>query len=146
MSRNRKKGFLASYKLLSCIFIIASLHHIICGIVIIHLTLANSQGEVCDEAEAIYYTFGPGKAQKMGGQWMQGKRVATQNIFKLRLLTININYSIIQKILQAELMNLQVLELSLAILGVELHILVWSYREDEVGHGDATAIYEEFYR
>ena len=110
MSRNRKKGFLASYKLLPCIFIIASLHHIICGIVIIHLTLANSQGEVCDEAEAIYYTFGPGKAQKMGGQWMQGKRVATQNIFKLRLLTININYSIIQKILQAELMNLQVLE------------------------------------
>ena len=146
MSRNRKKGFLASYKLLPCIFIIASLHHIICGIVIIHLTLANSQGEVCDEAEAIYYTFGPGKAQKMGGQWMQGKRVATQNIFKLRLLTININYSIIQKILQAELMNLQVLELSLAILGVELHILVWSYREDEVGHSDATAIYEELYR
>ena len=143
MSRNRKKGFLASYKLLPCIFIIASLHHIICGIVIIHLTLANSQGEVCDEAEAIYYTFGPGKAQKMGGQWMQGKRVATQNIFKLRLLTININYSIIQKILQAELMNLQVLELSLAILGVELHILVWSYREDEVGHGDTAAIYEE---
>ena len=146
MSRNRKKGFLASYKLLPCIFIIASLHHIICGIVIIHLTLANSQGEVCDEAEAIYYTFGPGKAQKMGGQWMQGKRVATQNIFKLRLLTININYSIIQKILQAELMNLQVLELSLAILGVELHILVWSYWEDEVGHGDATAIYEELNR
>ena len=77
---------------------------------------------------------------------MQGKRVATQNIFKLRLLTININYSIIQKILQAELMNLQVLELSLAILGVELHILVWSYREDEVGHSDATAIYEELNR
>ena len=76
MSRNCKKGFLASYKLLPCIFIIASLHHIICGIVIIHLTLANSQGEVCDEAEAIYYTFGPGKAQKMGGgkQWMQGRR------------------------------------------------------------------------
>ena len=146
MSRNRKKGFLASYKLLPCIFIIASLHHIICGIVIIHLTLANSQGEVCDEAEAIYYTFGPGKAQKMGGQWMQGKRVATQNIFKLRLLTININYSIIQKILQAELMNLQILEFSLAILSVELHILVWSYREDEVGHGDTTAIYKEFYR
>ena len=146
MSRNRKKGFLASYKLLPCIFIIASLHHIICGIVIIHLTLANSQGEVCDEAEAIYYTFGPGKAQKMGGQWMQGKRVATQNIFKLRLLTININYSIIQKILQAELMNLQILEFSLAILGVELHILVWSYREDEVGHGDATAINEELNR
>ena len=78
-----------------------------------------------------------------GGQWMQGKRVATQNIFKLRLLTININYSIIQKILQAELMNLQVLELSLATLGVELHILVWSYREHEVGHGDTAAIYEE---
>ena len=146
MSRNRKKGFLASYKLLPCIFIIASLHHIICGIVIIHLTLANSQGEVCDEAEAIYYTFGPGKAQKMGGQWMQGKRVATQNIFKLRLLTININYSIIQKILQTKLVNLQVLEFSLAILGVELHILVWSYREDEVGHGDTAAIYEEFNR
>lgn len=28
-------------------------------------TLANSQGEVCDEEEAIYYTFGPGKAQKV---------------------------------------------------------------------------------
>ena len=43
-------------------------------------------------------------------------------------------------------MNLQVLELSLAILGIKLHILVWSYWEDEVGHGDATAIYEEFNR
>ncbi len=43
-------------------------------------------------------------------------------------------------------MNLQVLELCLATLGVELHILIWSYREDEVGHGDATAIYEELYR
>ena len=40
-------------------------------------------------------------------------------------------------------MNLQILEISLAILGVELHILVWSYREHEVGHGDTTAIYEE---
>ena len=50
---------------LSCIVIIASLHHISCVIVIIHLTLANSQGEVCDEEEAIYYTFGPGKAQKV---------------------------------------------------------------------------------
>ena len=74
------------------------------------------------------------------------KRVATQNIFKLRLLTININYSIILKILQTKLVNLQVLELCLAILGVELHILVWSYREHEVGHGDAAAIYEELYR
>ena len=74
------------------------------------------------------------------------KKVATQNIFKLRLLTININYSIIQKILQAELVNLQILEFSLATLGVELHILVWSYREDEVGHGDAAAIYEELNR
>ncbi len=74
MSRNRKKGFLASYKLLPCIFfIIASLHHISCGIVIIHLTLANSQGEVCDEAEAIYYTFGPRKAQKMGGSGCKAK-------------------------------------------------------------------------
>ena len=45
---------------------VASLHHISCGIVIIHLTLANSQGEVCDEAETIYYTFGPEKAQEMG--------------------------------------------------------------------------------
>lgn len=74
------------------------------------------------------------------------KRVATQNIFKLRLLTININYSIIQKILQTKLVNLQILEFSLATLGVELHILVWSYREDEVGHSDATAIYEELNR
>jgi|GEM_PF-3461431 len=74
------------------------------------------------------------------------KRVATQNIFKLRLLTININYSIIQKILQTKLVNLQILEFSLATLGIKLQILVWSYREDEVGHGDATAIYEELYR
>ena len=43
-------------------------------------------------------------------------------------------------------MNLQVLELSLATLGVELYILVWSYWEDEVGHGDAAAIYEELNR
>ena len=50
---------------ITCIVIIASLHHISCVIVIIHLTLANSQGEVCDEEEAIYYTFGPGKAQKV---------------------------------------------------------------------------------
>ena len=48
-----------------CIVIITSLHHISCVIVIIHLTLSNSQGEVCDEEEAIYYTFGPGKAQKV---------------------------------------------------------------------------------
>ena len=48
-----------------CIVIIASLHHISCVIVIIHLTLANSQGEVYNEEEAIYYTFGPGKAQKV---------------------------------------------------------------------------------
>ena len=43
-------------------------------------------------------------------------------------------------------MNLQVLELSLATLGVEFHILVWSYWEHEVGHGDTAAIYEELYR
>ena len=41
------------------------MHHISCGFAIIHLTLADSQGEVCDEAEAIYYTFGSGKAQEM---------------------------------------------------------------------------------
>ena len=52
--------------MLPCIVIIASLHHISCGFVTIHLTIANSQDEVCDEAEAIYYTFGPGKALKMG--------------------------------------------------------------------------------
>ena len=57
--------FDASALRLPCIVIIASLHHISCVIVIIHLTLANSQGEVCDEEEAIYYTFGPGKAQKV---------------------------------------------------------------------------------
>jgi len=42
--------------------------------------------------------------------------------------------------------NLQILEFSLATLGIKLQILVWSYREDEVGHGDATAIYEELNR
>ena len=55
-----------SQERLPCIVIIDSLHRISCGIVIIHLTLANSQGEVCDEEEAIYYTFGPEKAQEMG--------------------------------------------------------------------------------
>ena len=45
---------------------VASLHHIRRNIVTIHLTLGNSQGEVCDEAETIYYTFGPEKAQEMG--------------------------------------------------------------------------------
>ena len=46
---------------------VASLHHISHNIVTIHLILGNSQGEVCDEAETIYYTFGPEKAQEMGG-------------------------------------------------------------------------------
>lgn len=36
------------------------------NIVTIHLTLANSQGEICDEAEAVYFTFGPKKAAEMG--------------------------------------------------------------------------------
>ena len=65
MSRNRYNCFLASLWLLPCIVIIASLHHISHNIVTIHLTLGNSQGEVCDEAETIYYTFGPEKAQEM---------------------------------------------------------------------------------
>ena len=55
-------------------------------------------------------------------------------------------YIILTSNLQSKLVNLQVLELSLATQGVEFHILVWSYREDEVGHGDTAAIYEEFYR
>ena len=55
-----------SQERLPCIVIIDSLHRISCGIVIIHLTLGNSQGEVCDEAETIYYTFGPEKVQEMG--------------------------------------------------------------------------------
>ena len=62
----RAAQFNASALLLSCIVIIASLHHISHNIVTIHLTLGNSQGEVCDEAETIYYTFGPEKAQEMG--------------------------------------------------------------------------------
>lgn len=45
---------------------VTSLHHISRNIVTIHLTLVNSQGEVCDEAETIYYTFVPEKAQEMG--------------------------------------------------------------------------------
>lgn len=36
------------------------------NIVTIQLTLANSKDEICDEAEAIYYTFGPEKAAEMG--------------------------------------------------------------------------------
>ena len=55
MSRNRYNSFLASLWLLPCIVIIAFLHHISHNIVTIHLTLGNSQGEVCDEAETIYF-------------------------------------------------------------------------------------------
>ena len=65
VSYKRMTNVTQSQERLPCIVIIASLHHISCVIVIIHLTLANSQGEVCDEEEAIYYTFGPGKAQKV---------------------------------------------------------------------------------
>ena len=36
------------------------------NIVTIHLTLTNSAGELCDEGEAIYFTFGPDKAHEMG--------------------------------------------------------------------------------
>jgi len=36
------------------------------NIVTIALSLENSKGEVCDEAEAIYYTFGEDKAKEMG--------------------------------------------------------------------------------
>lgn len=36
------------------------------NIVTMALTLTNSKGELCDEAEAIYYTFGPDKAREMG--------------------------------------------------------------------------------
>ena len=36
------------------------------NIVTIHLTLKNSKGEVCDEGEAVYFTFGPDKAREMG--------------------------------------------------------------------------------
>ena len=35
-------------------------------IVTIHLTLENSKGEVCDEGEAVYFTFGSDKAREMG--------------------------------------------------------------------------------
>lgn len=34
--------------------------------VTIQLTLENNKGEVCDEGEAVYYTFGPEKAHEMG--------------------------------------------------------------------------------
>lgn len=47
--------------------------------------------------------------------------------------------------LQRQLVNLHVLKLSLAALGVVLHGLVVSHGEDEVGLGDATTIYEEFH-
>lgn len=32
----------------------------------IHIELLNSQGELCDEAEAVYYAFNPEKAAEMG--------------------------------------------------------------------------------
>ena len=43
-------------------------------------------------------------------------------------------------------MYLNVIKFSFTSLGIELYILVWSYREDEVGHCDATTIYKEFDR
>ncbi len=36
------------------------------NIATIHLTLENSAGEICDEGEAVYFTFGPDKAREMG--------------------------------------------------------------------------------
>ena len=48
--------------------------------------------------------------------------------------------------LQCQFVNLYILKLSLATLAIEFHILVWSHREDEVGHGDSTTIYEELNR
>lgn len=36
------------------------------NIVTIHLTLENAQGEICDEADATYFTFGPDRAHEMG--------------------------------------------------------------------------------
>ena len=51
MSRNRYNCFLASYKSQHCY----------------HPSHPwQFAGEVCDEAETIYYSFGPEKAQEMG--------------------------------------------------------------------------------
>lgn len=36
------------------------------NIVTVHLVLENSEGTVCDEADATYFTFGAEKAQEMG--------------------------------------------------------------------------------
>lgn len=36
------------------------------NIVTIRLSLTDSRGQLCDEAEAVYYTFGPEKAREMG--------------------------------------------------------------------------------
>ena len=36
------------------------------NIVTIHLTLENAKSEICDEADATYFTFGPERAKKMG--------------------------------------------------------------------------------
>ena len=36
------------------------------NIVTIHLTLENAKGEICDEADATYFTFGPERAKEMG--------------------------------------------------------------------------------
>lgn len=36
------------------------------NIVVIHVTLENAKGEICDEADATYFTFGPDKAREMG--------------------------------------------------------------------------------
>ena len=47
-SYKRMTNVTQSQERLPCIVIIDSLHRISCGIVIIHLTIANSQGEACD--------------------------------------------------------------------------------------------------
>ena len=36
------------------------------NIVTIHVTVENGNGELCDEADAVYYTFGADKAKEMG--------------------------------------------------------------------------------
>ncbi len=36
------------------------------NLVTIHLTLQNAKGEICNEADATYFTFGPEKAKEMG--------------------------------------------------------------------------------
>ena len=79
MSRNRKKGFLAWLGLFPCIVIIASLHRISCGIVIIHLTIAKHRDVIF--ISSVGYDFRSHQLHHLL-QVLGGKDVEIENLCK----------------------------------------------------------------